>query len=140
MVRMFNCGKKEEKENRSNSILSNESRIDLQLVNTDEDDNHDNDLNNRNIGTDDINKGAKIIDCDLIHSYCSNSLPTTTNMYTICLSSTCGNKTETSEDDKFLIIERTKRQVSNFVQNVLPALIDVDELINELNMNDPTKA
>lgn len=112
LLRMFNCGKEEKKKRKGNLILSNESHFNLDKLNT-----------SAMVGSL-HNTGTDIND--------SNSVITSSTVSSI--------ETFTSRDFNIKMIEQSKQDVECFVESISPMVADLGKLIDELNMNDPTKA
>ena len=109
LLRMFNCGKEEKKKHKESLILSSESHFDL------------NQLNTAMIGTD-------ISDSNSIVTSSTVSSSTTDETFVV-------SQRQLNLDS----IKKSKRDVEDFVRDVSPMVADLGKLIDELNMNDPTK-
>jgi len=119
LLRMFNCGKEEKKKRSDNLILSSESHFNLDQLKTDF------------VGGSSFHdSGNNMNDNNSIVSSSTSTVPSIDN--TVVASQrqlTLSN-----------VIESSKRDIADFVRKLSPMVADIDDLINELNMSDPTKA
>jgi len=157
LLRIFNCGGKEEKKKKHkfNLILSSKSHFGLdQLLNNADlvqssfhDNGNDTNINtNSNHGCDSI----VIDDSSSIISGCSSSTESLQSSgmdeSTMDASSNghhlCYHNRRTVSDDNYgnNPIESSKRDVEVFVKDVLPMVMNLGQIIKEFNMNDPTRA
>jgi len=119
LLRMFNCGKEEKKKRNDNLILSSESHFNLDQLNTDF------------VGGSSFhNSGNNMNDNISIMSSSTSTVPSIDN------TGVASQRQLTLSN----VIESSKRDVADFVRNLSPMVADIDDLINELNMSDPTKA
>mmetsp|Transcript_28776 Transcript_28776/g.32237 ORF Transcript_28776/g.32237 Transcript_28776/m.32237 type:complete len:579 (+) Transcript_28776:44-1780(+) len=119
LLRMFNCGKEEKKKRNDNLILSSESYFNLDQLNTDF------------VGGSSFhNSGNNMNDNISIMSSSTSTVPSIDN------TGVASQRQLTLSN----VIESSKRDVADFVRNLSPMVADIDDLINELNMSDPTKA
>mmetsp|Transcript_23089 Transcript_23089/g.54519 ORF Transcript_23089/g.54519 Transcript_23089/m.54519 type:complete len:579 (+) Transcript_23089:284-2020(+) len=119
LVRMFNCGKEEKKKMKRSLILSSESHFDLNQFNT-----------------------------EMVNASLRSSPSDTSDMNSVVTSSTVASCSSSSTVEvavsrqlyKDELIEKSKREVEDFVRNVSPMVADLGKLMDEMNMNDPTRA
>jgi hypothetical protein len=114
VLRMFNCGKEEKKKRKNNLILSSESHFNLNQLNTDM-----------------VGSGGG---SSSFHS------PTTGGSNIITTDNDNSSIVSSSSSIEDIVIENSKRDVADFVRSVSPMVTDLGKLIDELNMNDPSKA
>ena len=119
-LRMFNCGKEEKKKRKNNLILSSESHFDLNQLNTDM-----------------VGGGGGGSSSFYDPTTGGSNAITTDNDNSSIVYSSSSTVSSSIED---IVIENSKRDVADFVRNVSPMVTDLGKLIDELNMNDPTKA
>eukprot|EP00536_Pseudo-nitzschia_multiseries_P013325 jgi/Psemu1/327144/estExt_fgenesh1_pg.C_5600013 len=168
LVRMFHCGKEEKmKRNNklisssklmmmsgsssSNLILSSESHFDLNQLNTEM---VDSSLRSGSASaTGEIQSGGSSCSCSCSCS-CSdaNSVVTTSSMVSSSCSATSASSSSSTTTSTMIeakvsrqlyndeLIEKSKRDVEDFVRNISPMVADLGKLIDELNMNDPSRA
>jgi hypothetical protein len=119
ILRMFNCGKEEKKKRKNNLILSSESHFNLNQLNTDM-----------------VGGGGGSSSFHNPTTGRSNIITTDNDNSSIVP----GSPYTVSSSIEDTVIENSKRDVADFVRNVSPMVADLGKLIDELNMNDPTKA
>lgn len=122
ILRMFNCGKEEKKKRTHNLILSSESHFNLNQLNTD------------------IVGGGGGGSSSFHNPTTGGSNIITTDNNDNCSIVSSPSSTVSSSSIEDTVIENSKRDVADFVRNVSPMVADLGKLIDELNMNDPTKA
>ena len=120
ILRMFNCGKEEKKKRKNNLILSSESHFDLNQLNTDM-----------------VGGGGGGSSSFYDPTTGGSNAITTDNDNSSIVYSSSSTVSSSIED---IVIENSKRDVADFVRNVSPMVTDLGKLIDEFNMNDPTKA
>lgn len=113
LVRMFNCGKDEKKKQRQSLILSSESHFNLNQLNTE-------------MVEASLDTSASTDVSDM------NSIGTTSSFSSELTPTTFANQKQEK-------IGRSKRDVEDFVRDVSPMMAEISSLMDELNMNDPTR-
>ena len=155
-LRLFHCGKKEEKKKRGseNLILSRDSHFDLSMLqSSDIDPNHHSRLHldgsNKITMRKDIGPSSSIASSSLSSSSYSTVATTTTMMTSP--SAYDGNhhqhKTKKSQQDQILVqgqfdavpTTKSKQDTSDFVHELSPLLADLGELLDFYRMNDPSR-
>lgn len=114
LLRMFNCGKEEKRKQKANLILSSESHFNLNQFNRDMVESSLQD-----------NSGSDISD---IVSFSSRG------------SSTAAETVATKQQVNHQLIQKSKGDTEDFIRGVSPMIADLGVLIDQLNMNDPSKA
>jgi len=121
LLRMFNCGKEEKKKRNDNLILSSESHFNLDQLNTDI------------VGGSSLHNSGSNMNAN--NSIVSSSTSTVPSIDNTVVAPQRQRQLNLSNS-----IESSKRDVADFVRNVSPMVADLGNLIDELNMSDPTKA
>jgi len=120
LLRMFNCGKEEKKKWKRSLILSSESHFDLNQLNTE-------------MIESSLRESSSICSSDINSIVTSSTVASCSSSFTV---ETAISRQQVNDN----LIERSKRGVQDFVRNVSPMIADVGKLMDELNMNDPSKA
>ena len=114
LLRMFNCGEEEKRKQKENLILSTESHFNLNQFNPD--------MAESSFET---NSAANISDTVLFSSNGSSPI-----VETIL----------TKQQANYQSIQKSKHDTEDFIRGVSPIISDLGTLLDQLNMNDPTKA
>jgi len=124
-LRMFNCGKQEKRKLNENLILSSESYFNLNQLNRDM---VDSSLQN--------NTGIDISDINSIVSASTNGCSSTSST----LAATVAETAVSRQKSYVCSIQKAKEDTEDFIRGISPMIADLGVLIDQLNMNDPSKA
>jgi len=114
VLRMVNCGKQEKRKQKENLILSSESHFNLNQF-------------NRDMAESSLQENSGADNSDMV-SFSSKE------------SSTAAETVASKQQNKHQLIQKSKGEAEDFIRGVSPMIADLGVMIDQLNMNDPTKA
>ena len=118
LLRMFNCGKEEKRKDKESLILSSESHFNLNQFNRD--------IAETSLQNDSGEVVPDAMSCSTT-SGCSSSSGITASVVT-------------KQRANHKLIQKAKDNAEDFVRGVSPLISDLGVMIDQLNMNDPSKA
>ena len=118
LLRMFNCGKEEKRKDKESLILSSESHFNLNQFNRD--------IAETSLQNDSGEVVPDAMSCSTT-SGCSSSSGITASVVT-------------KQRANHQLIQKAKANAEDFVRGVSPLISDLGVMIDQLNMNDPSKA
>mmetsp|Transcript_785 Transcript_785/g.1795 ORF Transcript_785/g.1795 Transcript_785/m.1795 type:complete len:583 (-) Transcript_785:165-1913(-) len=113
LLRMFNCGKEEKRKEKENLILSSESHFNLNQFNPD--------MAESSLEND----SGDVVLCSTTSGFSSSGV-------------TAAVVTKQRANNQ--LIQKAKDNAEDFVRGVSPLIADLGVMIDQLNMNDPSKA
>mmetsp|Transcript_128 Transcript_128/g.327 ORF Transcript_128/g.327 Transcript_128/m.327 type:complete len:594 (+) Transcript_128:55-1836(+) len=117
VVRMFNCGKEEKKKGKKGLVLSSESHFDLNHLNQEI---VESSLRNNDTG--------------------AGTISDTNSVVTIATSCSASSSAGAGISLRQAKVQKSKGESEDFMRLVLPMISDLGIMIDELNINDPSKA